>query len=186
MLRLAIITLAVVVGVLLLVSLLPKAPRVIPDSTIHLENTTLTLYPQEDPDAVWFFNSPTVEYNPDSRETTLFKVQDGKRTVNDETDFTLESEKVTIGSDDNMYGERIAVYIPDGDYDLDMQSKDGSQVFINQSAGEFEVPRLDMTSGSDTSTYERVRMSFDIESFSAGGEGTVGYSQFEIGESDGQ
>jgi hypothetical protein len=184
-LRLAIITLAVVVGLLLLVSLLPKAPRVIPDSTIHLENTTLTLYPQEDPDAIWFFNSPTVEYNPDSRETTLFKVQDGKRTVNNETDFTLESEKVTIGSDDNMYGDKIAVNLIEEETTLDMQSKDGRMVLINQAQGQFEIPYVEM-SGDIRGIKENMYIGFDLRKFTAGGPGTVGITEFDIGESDGQ
>jgi hypothetical protein len=184
-LRLAIIVLAAVVGLLLVISLLPKAPRIIPDSTIDLQNTTLTLYPQEDPQAVWFFNSPTVEYNPDSRETTLFNVQDGKRVVNDETDFTLESEKVTIGSDDNMYGDKIIVNLIEEETMLDMQSKDGRQVLINQAQGQFEIPHVDM-SGDIRGTKENMYIGFDLRKFTAGGAGTVGITEFDIGESDGQ
>jgi hypothetical protein len=183
-LRTAIITLAVVVGLLLMVSLLPKKPRVIPDSTIDLQNTTLTLYPQEDPQAVWFFNSPNVEYNPDSRETTLFNVQDGKRVVEDETDFTLESEKVTIGSDDNMYGDNIFVSLIEEETNLDMQSKDGRMVFINQSQGQFEIPRVEL-SGDIRGIKENMYIGFDLRKFTAGGVGTVGITEFDIGEPDG-
>ncbi len=168
-----------------MVSLLPKAPRVIPDSTINLQNTTLTLYPQEDPTAIWFFKSPTVEYNPDSRETTLFEVQDGKRTVDNETDFTLESEKVTIGSDDNMYGDKIVVKLIDEETTLDMQAKDGRQVLINQLEGQFEIPHVDM-SGDLRGVKENMYIGFDLKKYKAGGAGTVGITEFDIGKSDGQ
>lgn len=185
MLRLSIIALAAVVGLLMLVSLLPKKPRVIPDSTINLQNTTLTLYPQEDPEAVWFFNSPTVEYNPDSRETTLFNVQDGKRTVDNETDFTLESEKVTIGSDDNMYGDKIVVNLIEEETTLDMQSKDGRMVLINQAQGEFSIPQVDI-SGKSRGTRQNMLISFDMRRVKSGGAGTIGYTEFDIGETDRQ
>jgi hypothetical protein len=184
-LRTAIIILAVVVGLLLMVSLLPKKPRVIPDSTIDLQNTTLTLYPQEDPQAVWFFNSPNVEYNPNSRETTLFNVQDGKRVVEDETDFTLESEKVTIGSDDNMYGDNIFVSLIEEETNLDMQSKDGRMVLIDQAQGQFSIPQVEI-SGKSRGTRQNMLISFDLRKVTSGGAGTIGITEFDIGESDGQ
>ncbi len=185
MLRIATIVLAAVVGLLLLVSLLPKKPRVIPDSTINLQNTTLTLYPQEDPTAVWFFKSPTVEYNPDSKETTLLKVQDGKRTVDNETDFTLESEKVTIGSDDNMYGDKIVVNLIEEETTLDMQSKDGTMVLIDQTQGQFSIPKVEI-SGKSRGTRENMLISFDMEKVTSGGAGTIGITEFDIGKSDGE
>lgn len=166
-------------------SLLPKAPRVIPDSTIKLSNTTLTLYPQEDPEAVWFFKAPTVTYDPGSRETTLFKVQDGKRTVNNETDFTLASEQVTIGSDDNMYGDKIFVRLIEEETDLDMQARDGRMVLINQSEGQFEIPHVDIT-GKNRGTRQNMFISFDMRRVRSGGAGTVGITEFDIGKSDGQ
>jgi hypothetical protein len=180
-LRYAFIALAFVLVLLLVLSLLPQRRAVIPDSTIDLQDATVTLYPQQDQDAVWTFSSPTVEYNPDTRDTTLFKVQDGKRTVNGETDFTLESEEVTISSDDNLRGNKIVVHLIDEDTTLDMQAKGDRQVLINQSTGQFEIPKVNL-SGEIRGEYENMFISFDLQQFNAGGAGTVGYSEFDLAE----
>ena len=181
----AMIVLAVVVGLLLVISLLPKKPRLTPDSTINLQNANLTLYPQEDPEAVWFFKSPTVEYNPDSRETTLFNVEDGKRTVDEKIDFTLESDKVTISSDDNLYGDKIIVKLIEEETTLDMQAKDGRQVLINQLEAQFEIPYVEL-SGDMRGIKENMYIGFDLRKFKSGGVGTVGITEFDIGKSDGR
>jgi hypothetical protein len=183
-LRYAFIALAAVLVLLVVLSLLPKTRPVIPDSTIDLQNATLTLYPQQDQDAVWHFSSPNVEYNPDSRDTTLYKVQDGKRVVNGETDFTLESEQVTISSDDNLRGDKIIVKLLEENTTLDMQSKGDRQVLINQAEAQFDIPKVTL-SGDIRGEYENMFIGFDLRKFNSGGAGTVGYSEFDIGKSDG-
>jgi hypothetical protein len=183
-LRYAFIALAVVLGLLIVLSLLPQRRAIIPDATIDLQDAQVTLYPQQDQDAVWTFSSPTVEYNPDTRDTTLFKVQDGKRVENGKTDFTLESEQVTIGSDDNLRGDKIVVKLVEENTTLDMEAKNGNQVLINQTNGQFEIPKVTL-SGDIRGQYENMYISFDLRKFNSGGAGTVGYSEFDIGESDG-
>jgi hypothetical protein len=180
-LRYAFLALTVVLGLLVVLSLLPQRRAVIPDSTIDLQNATVTLYPQQDQDAVWNFTSPTVEYNPDTRDTTLYKVQDGKRVVDGKTDFTLESEQVTITSDDNLRGDRIIVKLLEEETTLDMQSKNDRQVLINQAEGQFEIPYVDMT-GKYKGVKENWYVDFDLRKSRAGGAGTVGYSEFDLGE----
>jgi hypothetical protein len=183
-LRYAFVALAAVLGLLVVLSLLPQRRAVIPDATIDLQDAQVTLYPQQDQDAVWTFSSPTVEYNPDTRDTTLFRVQDGKRVENGKTDFTLESEKVTIASDDNLRGDRIIVELLEENTRLDMQSKNGRQVLINQTTSEFEIPYVEI-SGDMCCEDENMYISFDLRRFRSGGPGTVGITEFEIGESDG-
>jgi hypothetical protein len=180
-LRYAFLALTVVLGLLVVLSLLPQRRAVIPDSTIDLQNATVTLYPQQDQDAVWNFSSPTVEYNPETRDTTLYKVQDGKRVVDGKTDFTLESEQVTISSDDNLRGDRIVVKLLEEETTLDMQSKGDRQVQINQASGEFEIPRVEMT-GKSKGVRENMYIAFDLRRSRAGGPGTVGYSEFDLAE----
>jgi hypothetical protein len=178
-LRYAFIALAAVLVLLVVLSLLPQNRAVIPDSTIDLQNATLTLYPQQDQDAVWHFSSPNLEYNPDSRDTTLYKVQDGERVVDGKTDFTLESEQVTISSDDNIRGDKIIVKLLEENTTLDMQSKGDRQVLINQSSGQFEIPKVTL-SGDIRGEYENMYISFDLRQFNSGGAGTVGYSEFDL------
>ena len=186
MLRLSFIALITVFTILFVVSLLPKTKQVIPDEAIKLADVHLTLYPQEDPEAVWDFKSPSVEYKPESRETLLYNIEDAARKLDGEIDFTIESDKIVIASDDNIWGERIKAQIigdkddPNDDYFLDMEAKNDRQVLINQRQGEFEIPRLLMTSEGMKQIYENVFTDFAIEEFRAGGEGTVGYASFEI------
>ena len=192
MLRLAFTILAVVIAGLFLVSLLPDAQRIIPDSSIKLEAASVTLYPQEDPEAIWYFASPEVSYNPDTRETTLHTLEDGERSVAGETDFTLESERVTITSDDNLRGEQMLATIlydkddPEDDWKLAMAARNGRQILINQRSGKFEIPHVDITGDGATITEQNMFIDFALESFESGGEGTVGYSEFEIGDTDGE
>lgn len=186
MLRLSFIALITVFAILFIVSLLPKTQQKIPDEAIKLADVRLTLYPQEDPEAVWSFKSPAVEYKPESRETTLYNIKDAARRVNDEVDFRIESDKIIIASDDNIWGERIKAQIigdkddPDDDFFLNMEAKNGRQVLIDQRQGEFAIPYLQISSEGSKQIYENVFTDFAIEEFRAGGEGTVGYASFEI------
>ena len=179
MLRLAFIVLAGVIAALIGIALLPEQTRRIPDSKVQLKNAEVTLYPRADPEAVWHFSAPSVEYAPDTRETTLRNIENGERTLNGETDFTLRSEQVTIDADDNLRGERILVHLLDADWDLDMQGKDDRLALIDQSSGKFEVPVLLYSGqGIAESRDENVRVNFDLTNFESGGPDTIGYSSF--------
>lgn len=189
MLRLSFIVLICVFAILFVISLLPKSRQVIPDEAIKLAQVSLRLYPQEDPNAIWDFKSPTVEYKPEGQETVLYDIKDAARRVNDKIDFTIESDKIIIASDDNIWGEKIKAQIigdpndPDDDYFLEMEAKNDRQVLINQRQGEFEIPHLQMTSEGSEQIYENVFTDFAIEEFRAGGVDTVGYASFEIDNS---
>jgi hypothetical protein len=122
-----------------------------------------------------------VEYNPDSRDTTLFDVQDGERVENGKTDFTLESPQVTISNDDNLRGDKIIVKLLEEETTLDMQSKGDRQVLINQSTGQFEIPYVEM-SGELRGIRENMYIDFDLRRTKSGGAGTVGYSEFDLAE----
>lgn len=173
------IVLISVVAVLLALSLMPQRQRVIPDEAILLENAQVTLYPQADPEAVWQFSAPNVDYHTQRQETTLFNIQDGKRLVNNETDFTLRSERITIDANDNLRGDNIFVHLIDANWNLDMQGRAERQVYIQQREGKFEIPILDYSGdGIDSSHDENVRMNFDLTDFEAGGPDSIGYNRF--------
>lgn len=186
MLKYAFLTLVGVVALLVGLALLPRGERSVPDSTIELKNASVTLFPQADPEAVWHFASPEVDYHPESRETVLRDVADAERRVGDTPDFTLQAQEVTIDSDDNLRGERILVHLIDEAWDLDMTAKDDRLVLINQQQGLFEVPHLNWTGEGGEGVNENMSISFDLTTFEAGGEGTVGKSVFDIGEADGE
>lgn len=185
MLRNALIAMAVVVAGLLFLALRDEGQVEVPDAVITLRDTQVTLYPQADPDAVWYFSAPRVEYVPERQEATLFDIADGRRTVGGETDFTLDSERVTIDNSDNIRGEAMHAFLVEDEIDLFMEAKGDRLVLIDQSRGRFEVPRATM-SGPDLgeSVFEDMRISFDFTEFEAGGPGTVGYSEFIVRSPD--
>lgn len=185
MLRIALIAMAVVVAVLLALAVFDSSEVEVPDAVITLRDTQVVLYPRADPTAVWYFTSPLVEYVPDRQEATLHTIADGRRTVGGETDFTLDSERVTIDSSDNIRGETMHAFLVEDEIDLHMESKGSRLVLIDQARGRFEVPRASM-SGPDLgeSVFEDMRISFDFTDFEAGGPGTVGYSEFIIRSSE--
>lgn len=181
MLRYALLGMAVVLGLLVFLALQPRGGALVPDAVIVLHRTAVTLYPQADPEAVWLFSAPTVEYVPDTQESTLLGIDDGRRTVDGETDFTLASQRVTIDRNDNIRGSAMHAHLVEDEIDLFMEERDGRLVLIDQRAGRFEVPRATMT-GPDLgdSVFEDMRISFDFTDFESGGPGTVGYSEFIV------
>lgn len=181
MLRYALIVMTAVLGLLAFVALQPRGGVVVPDAVIVLHDTSVTLYPQADPQAVWRFSAPTVEYVPDSQESTLLGIDDGRRTVGGETDFTLASQRVTIDRNDNIRGNSMHAHLVEDEIDLYMEERNGRLVLIDQRAGRFEVPRATMN-GPDLgdSVFEDMKISFDFTDFESGGPGTVGYSEFIV------
>lgn len=181
MVRWAAVAFVLVVAGLALLALLPPREASVPAPAIELRSASLTLYPLADPTAVWYFSAPTAEYHPDRQETTLGRLDDGRRTVEGKTDFTLAAESVTIDRADNLRGIWMQAHLVEDDLDLEMSSKGAREVFIDQNAGRFEVPRAVM-SGPDLgdSVFEDMRISFDFTEFEAGGPGTVGYAQFVV------
>ena len=180
MLRLTAIALALTVVGLLVVALLPQRERVVPGEVIELSGADVTLYPEADPEAVWYFDADTVDYDPAVGETTLYNVDDARRTVDSETDFTLQSEEVVIDTEDNLRGERMLVHLVEANWDLTMQAGEERQVLIDQAEGKFEVPILDYTGdGLGQNHAENVRMNFDLTDYEADCEGAACQNEFQ-------
>ena len=183
MLRLAAIALAVTVVGLLVVALLPQQERTLPGELIELSGANVTLYPQADPTAIWYFDADTLDYDPQVGETTLYRVEDARRTVDGETDFTLRSDEVVIDTEDNLRGEKMLVHLVEANWDLDMQASTQAggerQVLIDQAEGKFEVPILDYTGdGLGQNHAENVRMNFDLTDFESICEGSSCQNEF--------
>lgn len=187
MLRLSLIGLAVFVLALVALALQDASQPRVPEAAIVLRDTTVALYPQEDPEAVWFFAAPRVEYLPERQESTLYEISEGRRTVDGETDFTLDSDMVTIDANDNIRGSAMHAHLVEDEIDLHMEANGDRLVLIDQRRARFEVPRATM-SGPDLgeSVFEDMRISFDFTDFEAGGPGTVGYSEFIVRSPDGE
>ena len=179
MLRLTAIALAVTVVGLLVVALLPQQERTIPGEVIELSGANVTLYPEADPEAVWFFDADTVDYDPALGETTLYDVGDARRTVEGETDFTLRADEVVIDTEDNLRGERMLVHLVEANWDLTMQAGEERQVLIDQAEGKFRVPILDYTGdGLGQNHAEGVTMNFDLTDYEADCNGAQCQNEF--------
>ena len=179
MTRAALLTLAAVVVVLFVLTLLPDARPDLPDTTIALGNASVVLMPEADPAAVWTFEAPTARFDPDRDTTELFGVEDGARTVGGVVDFTLRAERLVIDRRDDLVAERIEAHLVADDWDVVMEGRDQRNVLVRQDAGRFEVPHVEITGeGIGRSVYQDMRISFDFTDFQAGGPGTVGTSAF--------
>lgn len=179
MTRLALVVFAVVVGALVVLALLPPQERIAPEGTVLLHGATVTLYPQADPEAIWYFASDTVDYEPSRRETTLSALKRGERVVGDEVDFTLQANELIIDRHDDIRTSSVTAHLEADDLTVVMSHKGDRLVLIEQRTGLFHIPRAQLSGGSLGDTvFEDMRASFDFTDFSSGGLGTVGYAEF--------
>lgn len=187
MFRLAVVLFVAVVALLLALALQPSRERQLPPGDIVLEGASVVLYPQSDPEAVWRFEAPRVSYAPETGETTLLAIRDGRRDVAGETDFTVQSERLVIDRRDDLSGELVYAHLLDSGDCLTMRADGGTPVIIDQADGLFLVPQMQIEGdawGSDNS-WQRVRASFDLQTFEAGGMGTTTTNEFRVGADDG-
>jgi hypothetical protein len=182
-LKTALLLFAVTITVLAILAVLPGRERAIPDQQIALSDARVTLYPGEDPGAVWHFRAPDAAYDPESGESTLYRIEDGRREVGGEVDFTVASEKLIINRRDDILGELVFAHLEETGECLTMMGTREEPVLIDQRRGVFDVPIIEI-SGPYQAHLERVRVSFDLESFEGGGAGTTTSAEFRVGASD--
>lgn len=175
------LALGAVLLALLALALAPREARPDVQDDIVLTDAVVRLFPASDPDTTWTFDAPEVRYDPGTRETTLERIEDGARRVGGEVDFTLASERLVIGRDDDLRSRRMDVHLVEDDLDVEMVGDARRLVLVDQEAGRFEAPDLRIY-GPDfgESRYQDIRVSFDFTEFEAGGPGTVGFSEFEL------
>lgn len=179
----AVVAFVIIVTLLLVLAVQPRDDRGEVVEEVRLHDAQVRLYPAGDPDAHWRFDADEVAYDPGSRETTLLTIRDGERRVGDVLDFTLRSERLVIGRNDDLRAPRMDVHLVEDDLDVEMEGSEDRLVLVDQDEGRFEVPRIHIF-GEDfgESRYENMRVSFDFTSFESGGAGTIGYSEFLLEE----
>jgi uncharacterized protein YndB with AHSA1/START domain len=185
-LKTALLLFAVTIAALAVLAVLPERERALPDQRILLSNAQVTLYPEADQQAVWRFEAPEATYDPERGESTLLRIEDGRREVQGEVDFTVASERLLINRRDDLLGELVFAYLMETGECLTMQGSAENPVLIDQRRGMFEVPVLEIsgpTWGDDT-RLERMRVSFDLEEFDGGGAGTTTVAEFRVGQAD--
>ena len=186
MLKTTLLLFAVVITVLVILALLPERRGALPDQQIKLSGAQVTLYPMADSEAVWRFEAPRAEYDPEEGESVLLDIEEGRRVVEGEVDFTVASERLTIDRDDNILGELIFAYLVETGECLTMRGTEDAPVVIDQQIGHFVVPVIEISGpnwGDDT-RLEQMSISFDLTDFAAGGPGTVTTAEFLVGATD--
>lgn len=186
MLKTALLLFAVTVAALVILAVLPERERTLPDQRIMLSDARVTLYPEADPQAIWRFQAPEASYDPERNESTLYGIDDGRREVAGDVDFTIASERLTINGRDDILGELVFAFLVETGECLTMQGSAEAPVLIDQRQGKFEVPVLEISGPSwgDDTRLERMSVSFDLEEFDGGGAGTTTVTEFRVGQAD--
>jgi hypothetical protein len=185
-LKIALLLFAVTITVLVVLSLLPERRAALPDQQIKLSDTKVTLYPQADAEAVWRFEAPRAEYDPEEGQSDPFEIDDGRREVDGEVDFTVASEQLTINRQDDILGELIFAFLVETEECLTMHGTSDSPVVIDQQEGRFRVPVMEISGPAwgDETRLERMIVSFDLTDFEGGGPGTSTVAEFRVGASE--
>lgn len=186
MLKTALLLFGVAIAVLAVLALLPEGENDLPDQRIELSSSSVALYPQADPEAVWRFSAPSAHYEPESGSSTLYRIEQGRREVAGETDFTVAAQQLTIDRRDDIMGDLIFAFLVETGECLTMRGTAEKPVVIDQRAGRFDVPVLEITGPSwgENTRLEKVRVSFDLEDFEGGGPGTTTTAEFRVGGDD--
>lgn len=95
----------------LVLALLPS-PAVQAAQGVTLTGVSMKLYPQQDPNAVWEFQSDRIQYDPIEGKSTLSGVQTGKRMVKGELDMTITAPGIEIDRTDDLHMKQAVLYIP--------------------------------------------------------------------------
>ncbi|MGI8747637.1 MAG: hypothetical protein ACR2J4_04680 [Deinococcus sp.] len=169
MLRVSGLLLLAILAFGLLFSLLPARPRA-GASGVTLSSARLSLYPEQDPGAVWRFQAREVRVNPLLSENTLDGLGRGERWVRGQDgksrlDLTLSAPSLTIDGDDNLRAGEATLYIIQDCSTLTLRGSGEAGVLINQRGG-FSAPYLRVASPDLNAEYDDVTASFDFSQFS--------------------
>ena len=162
MTRLALIALAVLIVLGLVVSVLP-APVSEAKADVTLEDVALELYPAADANAKWLFKAQNVTYNPETRESIVTGLEDGRRLVADQLDLTIKAPNLTIDSQDNLRTQQAEIYVVKGCWLVKLGQPTGNSVLIDQNSG-YQAPYADIRGPNLRSKGGPLDASFDLES----------------------
>ncbi|MFC4456055.1 hypothetical protein [Deinococcus sonorensis] len=169
MLRVSAVLLAAILAFGLVFSLLPAGAE-LGRSGVTLQHVRLSLYPAQDPKAVWRFEAGQVRVNPELDENTLDRLGQGQRVVQDpdgteRTDLTLSASQLIIDKDSNLRTSQARLYVVADCISLDMRSVGSKQVMINQQGG-FFGPYVKVDSPSLRLEYDDMSANFDLSNTS--------------------
>lgn len=115
-----------------------------PPTGVQLTNVTLTLYPEQDPEATWRFAAAQVVQDPATREATITGLKEGARYLGGKLDLTLKAPQVVIDRLDNLRVPYAEVYIPSVCWTLNLGEAGQRAVEINQVQG-YRAPSIKLS-----------------------------------------
>lgn len=111
---------------------------------VRLQGVTLSLYPDQDPTAVWRFTADSVVQDPATREARISQLKQGARYLDGKLDLTLSAPEVTIDREDNLGVPYATIYIPSVCWTLELGGPGQLAVQINQAQG-YRAPTVKVT-----------------------------------------
>ncbi|PZA07905.1 MULTISPECIES: hypothetical protein [unclassified Meiothermus] len=162
MVRYALIVLGVVLGLSVFFATRPVPKPPIPPQGVHLENVSLTLYPEQDPQAKWRFRAKEVVQDPGSRESKVTGLEEAARYVGNRLDLRLSAPEVTIDRNDNLRAPYATVEILKGCLKVELGEPGGPPVSIDQRSG-FAAPRVRISSPTYSASGVNFTSDFAIE-----------------------
>ncbi|GGJ21347.1 hypothetical protein [Deinococcus roseus] len=140
----------------LVLALLPS-PAVQAAQGVKLIGVSMKLYPQQDPDAVWEFQSNTIQYDPIEGKSVLNGTQSGKRMVKGTLDMTITAPGIEIDRTDNLHMKEAVLNIPKQCTTLKIQK----DVTIDQASG-FSGQRVQYRAANTDMTADAITAPFDL------------------------
>ncbi|WP_188963739.1 hypothetical protein [Deinococcus aquiradiocola] len=166
MLRVSVIVLVCVVAFGTLFSLLPSGSGAAARSGVTLQGVQFSLYPEQDPGAVWRFQARQVTIDPLRDENRLDDLGRGERWLHrpgepETLDLTLRTRRLVIDQDDNLQAQEATMYIPRDCTTLTLRSTADRPVLINQRSG-YSAPYVSIDNPSIQAEYDDFTSPFDL------------------------
>ncbi len=163
--RASLIFLACILAFGVLFSLLPgrsEAAR----SGVTLQGVQFSLYPEQDPGAVWRFRARQVSIDPLKEENTLDGLGKGERWLRrpdgaETLDLTLKADRLVIDNSDNLTARQAQLYILQDCTTLTLRADAQRQVVINQRSG-YSAPYVGIASPSLNGAIDDFTSPFDL------------------------
>lgn len=164
-------------GALLLLFCLGTLVALLPVSSsmerrgVELYDVQMRLYPRtEREDVVWLFGAQKVVHQPESGESLLTGLEQGKRLVKGELDMTLSAKTITVDAQDNLYTDRVQLSIPRVCATISFgRVGEGHSVRIDQNSG-FSGPDVDYRDAYSVMTAKSIRSDFELKNASMPGQ----------------
>lgn len=157
---LVIVTLIVAAG--LIVQLPAPAHGEVDGAALQLRGVDWVLYPRANPQAEWRFQAEAIEVDPQTRNSIVKGIRDGRRLVDGVTDIELASDRVVIDSQENFRMSTATIYLPEHRWTITLGRPGADSTIINQRTG-YASPFFHLSGENVEATGTNFRSDFDLQ-----------------------